>query len=73
MVHFVYCHFIIFFAYFGFSLKNISYFCSKFERIMRGKVTYNCLSNQMNDKQNNWNPNYNQVPVFPCCFTSRII
>ena len=34
------------------------------------KVTYNCLSNQMNDKQN---LNNNQIPVSLCCFTSRII
>ena len=39
---------------------------------MEGKVTYNCLSNQMNDKQDNWNLSNGQVPVSPCCFTSRI-
>ncbi len=51
-------------------LKLFPYFCRQFETIMEGKVTYNCLSNQMNDKQN---LNNNQVPVAPCCFTSRII
>lgn len=39
---------------------------------MEINITYNCLSNQMNDKQNNnWNQNNNQIPGSPCCFTSR--
>lgn len=61
-------------AHFYCNLKNNMYFCGQFETVMENKVTYNCLSNQMNDKQNNnWNLNYNnRVSVSPCCFTSRI-
>jgi len=41
---------------------------------MESKVTYNCLSNQMNDKQNvnqNLNLNDNQVLNNCCCSSSR--
>ncbi len=39
---------------------------------MESKVTYNCLSNQMNDKQNvNQNLNDNQVLNNCCCSSSR--
>ncbi len=63
-----------YFGEFACNLKLNMYLCGKIVKAMDYRVTFNCLSNKMNDKlNNNQNLNNNQVLNNSCCSSSRTI